>query len=104
MSRSATVDVDLVVFDLDGTLYADVAVYRQYTREFARLLGEERRPAFLADVRGALTGTLPAGLGAVYDRQTGLVARPAAAAAAPGGAVHWYTWEGTLVGEGDAYP
>ncbi|HVA92851.1 MAG TPA: HAD family hydrolase [Chloroflexota bacterium] len=59
---------DLVIFDLDGTLYEDPRVYNRYARELSRFLPNGRRAAFLADWRHARAGRGAARVGMGSDR------------------------------------
>jgi putative hydrolase of the HAD superfamily len=59
---------DLVIFDLDGTLYEDPRVYDRYTRELSRFIPAESRGAFLQDWRRARAGRGVGRVGMGYDR------------------------------------
>lgn len=59
---------ELVVFDLDGTLYEDPRVYNRYARELSRFLPTGKRAAYLADWRAARAGRGAAQVGMGYDR------------------------------------
>lgn len=59
---------DLVIFDLDGTLYEDPRVYNRYARELSRFLPTEQRAAYLKDWRQARARRGVARVGMGYDR------------------------------------
>ncbi|MGH2411428.1 MAG: HAD family hydrolase [Chloroflexota bacterium] len=59
---------DLVIFDLDGTLYEDPRVYDRYARELSRFLPAEARAAYLKDWRQARVGRGVARVGMGHDR------------------------------------
>ncbi|HXT35582.1 MAG TPA: HAD family hydrolase [Chloroflexota bacterium] len=59
---------DMVIFDLDGTLYEDPRVYDRYARELSRFLPAGQRAAYLKDWRQARAGRGVARVGLGYDR------------------------------------
>lgn len=57
----------MIIFDLDGTLYEDRALYDRYTEELARFLPEARRQQLRDDWEAAKRGDTPARIGLGYD-------------------------------------
>jgi FMN phosphatase YigB (HAD superfamily) len=57
-----------IVFDLDGTLYEDTAIFDIYAREMSTFLPADQRARFLADWDEAKVGRGVAAIGLGYDR------------------------------------
>lgn len=58
------------IFDLDGTLYEDAAIFDMYARELAAFVSPERRERFLMDWDEAKDGRGVAAIGLGYDQTT----------------------------------
>ncbi|MCL6454506.1 MAG: HAD family hydrolase [Alicyclobacillus sp.] len=60
-------DVQLVIFDLDGTVYQETAHFEAYGRRLAERLPAPVRSTFLREVEEALAGEHPLRYGDAYD-------------------------------------
>jgi putative hydrolase of the HAD superfamily len=60
----------LVIFDVDGTLYEEAAVYERFAAELARFVPPDRRESFLAEWRAAADGRHAVRVGLGYDTRT----------------------------------
>lgn len=79
----------LIVFDVDGTLYEEPAVYERFARELARFVPDDRRARFLAESQQARDGALPVRVGLGYDTRTDTLFRHA-----DGRIVARFDWQG----------
>jgi FMN phosphatase YigB (HAD superfamily) len=70
--------ISTVLFDLDGTLYEDPAVYDRYAAELASNLSAEERERYLDEWGRARTGNAVARVGMGYDIERDLLFRYAA--------------------------
>ncbi len=57
----------MIIFDLDGTLYEDPAIYDRYAEELARFIDVPRRGQYLDAWEAAKRGEGPARIGLGYD-------------------------------------
>lgn len=59
--------VEIVLFDLDGTLYEDVDIYDRYADHLADFIAPDQRDQFLAEWQAAKEGRSRARIGLGYD-------------------------------------
>lgn len=60
-------ELDCVIFDVDGTLYEQPAVYERFAHELSLFLPMTVRDSFLTETRDAWAGLLPMRAGMGYD-------------------------------------
>lgn len=80
-----------IIFDLDGTLYEDAAIFDIYAQQMSSFLPAERRERFLADWNEAKAGRGVAAIGLGYDRTTDRLFH-----FADNRITAWLDWEGSI--------
>ena len=88
---------DLLIFDLDGTLYEDTDHFDFYSQRLAERLPEECRPFYFRDEAASRQGTHVLRMGRVYDRRQDWVL----ATTPDGHVLQAWTWSGDEVSAAD---
>lgn len=71
--RNVFKEAQLIIFDLDGTLYEDTSMFNHYAHELMLELDEDKKTAFRNEYQKILTGEHILSIGKVYDVERDLV-------------------------------
>ncbi|MGZ4107456.1 MAG: HAD family hydrolase [Tumebacillaceae bacterium] len=94
--------VNLIVYDLDGTLYEDTHHFDYYAEQLKKRLPSDVQAAFQADYEAALRDEHPLRIGRTYDATRDLIL-----VQIKGEVLEGYHWDGTPIAEAelrDLYP
>ncbi|MCU9613417.1 HAD family hydrolase [Caldibacillus lycopersici] len=87
--------IDLVIFDLDGTLYEDTDHFDYYAEQLLKELPEDKHADFLAEYKKMVAGDHTVSIGKVYDVVRDYILQLDSASLTVNKA---WTWEGEEVG------
>lgn len=91
MKNNLLEDVELVIFDLDGTLYEDTDHFDYYAEQLKQELPEEVQPLFSTEYKKMVSGNHPVTIGKVYDVVRDHILQVDAIHTT---VVHAWTWDG----------
>lgn len=91
-----TINIKVIVFDLDGTLYEDTHHFEFYAKRLQNKLTGANQTSFWEDYQSALKGMHTIKIGRIYDAENDLVL-----VQEDNRVKEVYSWEGKLLGSSD---
>ncbi|WP_185806910.1 HAD family hydrolase [Bacillus salinus] len=89
-------NIQVIIFDLDGTLYEDTHHFDFYAQRIKEYLPDEKQSVFEQDYEAAVNGKHTLAIGMVYDAQEDLILRQN-----KGYVIEAYSWDGSSLSESD---